>query len=509
MVKEVLVLEKVCEGVRDNEANRLAGQQALFVGCHSLGGDEFYQKTVQKLGLDKASSYVFDVKTKVLDSYPTAEAVEENLYLQIISSGKILSAQHAVTDESVKPNRRALVYGSGFSGLRAAMKLSEENIAVDIVETAADDLSPGNLGDNVLKPGLFADLREDAKQTDSIVFFPRDYVRQITPVEGGYILTTKDGNDREYGSIVFAPEREEGQKQEPKVLNLSQLFGIINALGSATAASASASAADSLKGDTVFLLDYGYETRPEIFRDVLLAARHIRKMHYAEVKVLLRSARVTIQDAQELYDECRELGVLFLKYEDLTIERHSGEIEIKLNDNSTSASLVITNPDRLIYPAKVDIPSEALEFARVLNLRILNDEYSQPDSLWLLPNETNRAGVFAVGASRGNMDARAIEEDAESLTFSLRRRLSSEELPIEEHIPEIDKEKCAYCLTCVRVCPFGAMTTDTVDRVAKVLKTACKACGICDAECPAQAIKIRNLNDESIHSAIKALLTEE
>ena len=76
----------------------------------------------------------------------------------------------------------------------------------------------------------------------------------------------------------------------------------------------------------------------------------------------------------------------------------------------------------------------------------------------------------------------------------------------QEHSIVIDEEKCAYCLTCVRVCPFGAMTKNPEKGVAKVIESFCHACGICAGECPAEAIELRNMEMASLHKGIKTLV---
>ncbi len=50
---------------------------------------------------------------------------------------------------------------------------------------------------------------------------------------------------------------------------------------------------------------------------------------------------------------------------------------------------------------------------------------------------------------------------------------------------EVLTDKCAACLTCLRVCPFDI---PAVTDVARIDPTLCQACGICIAECPASAI---------------------
>jgi thioredoxin reductase/ferredoxin/coenzyme F420-reducing hydrogenase delta subunit len=59
---------------------------------------------------------------------------------------------------------------------------------------------------------------------------------------------------------------------------------------------------------------------------------------------------------------------------------------------------------------------------------------------------------------------------------------------------EVLADKCAACLTCLRVCPFDV---PVVTDVARMRSTLCQACGICAAACPAGAIvnKGRGLHD--------------
>ena len=54
---------------------------------------------------------------------------------------------------------------------------------------------------------------------------------------------------------------------------------------------------------------------------------------------------------------------------------------------------------------------------------------------------------------------------------------------------EVLVDKCAACLTCLRVCPFDIPKVTDVARIDSVL---CQACGICIAECPANAIIFRS-----------------
>jgi 2-oxoacid:acceptor oxidoreductase delta subunit (pyruvate/2-ketoisovalerate family) len=62
--------------------------------------------------------------------------------------------------------------------------------------------------------------------------------------------------------------------------------------------------------------------------------------------------------------------------------------------------------------------------------------------------------------------------------------------------PEIDYEKCVYCLTCWLYCPEPAISLEPImlkgkEREKPVIDyDYCKGCGICWTECPAEAIDV-------------------
>ncbi len=51
----------------------------------------------------------------------------------------------------------------------------------------------------------------------------------------------------------------------------------------------------------------------------------------------------------------------------------------------------------------------------------------------------------------------------------------------------VNKNKCMACLTCLRVCPYGA---PVVTAYSEIRPEYCQACGLCAPECPGQAISM-------------------
>lgn len=53
----------------------------------------------------------------------------------------------------------------------------------------------------------------------------------------------------------------------------------------------------------------------------------------------------------------------------------------------------------------------------------------------------------------------------------------------------VDRERCSACLTCFRVCPFGAARPGEEGK-ATINGALCQACGICVGACPGRAISL-------------------
>lgn len=67
--------------------------------------------------------------------------------------------------------------------------------------------------------------------------------------------------------------------------------------------------------------------------------------------------------------------------------------------------------------------------------------------------------------------------------------------------------KCIACLTCVRVCPYGAPWADK-DGLGGIDPDRCQACGICFTQCPAKAIDLTVLSEDDIAGRIAEALAD-
>jgi len=67
----------------------------------------------------------------------------------------------------------------------------------------------------------------------------------------------------------------------------------------------------------------------------------------------------------------------------------------------------------------------------------------------------------------------------------------------------VDQKKCMACLTCLRVCPYGA---PVVTSVSEIRPEYCQACGLCAPECPAAAISMVSYDVREIRNIMPSVI---
>ncbi len=63
---------------------------------------------------------------------------------------------------------------------------------------------------------------------------------------------------------------------------------------------------------------------------------------------------------------------------------------------------------------------------------------------------------------------------------------------------------CAVCLNCLRICPFGIPVAG--EETAQIDISQCQACGICAAECPASAIRLKDDGHDELRQEVEMVM---
>ncbi len=230
----------------------------------------------------------------------------------------------------------------------------------------------------------------------------------------------------------------------------------------------------------------------------------------AECYILGRDARVAGYGLESLYGKVRRSGVLFLKYEGQRPEvREDDELfTLQLSQPSLGGSAVVeVLVDQLVLDEAVIAPPGFSSLAAQLGIRLAQRGKARgvffgDDTVSLEDTGTDRAGIFLAGGARAQMD---LEETMLSAGAAAARVLNYLEIKPEAQA-KVEESLCARCLTCVRLCPYQAITIDyyrsAEKAAARISERSCRGCGSCVAACPARAIELLETSDAELRASL-------
>lgn len=238
----------------------------------------------------------------------------------------------------------------------------------------------------------------------------------------------------------------------------------------------------------LFLHGLRQESDPVVAEEVFRTALDLQTVSGALGHVLTGNLKVAGNGLEALYRDAKSAGTLFFKFTDrqpTVAQADDGRVEIKFRDEVTGHDCRLS-PDITIIDDSI-LPAPYLEhLAGVLGLHRGPAGFLQTENVHRLPVFTNRRGILAVGPARAVMSPADGETEA---ACGARAVLGLANLDGRPRVDaaEIDSGHCIRCLTCFRLCPYGAVNKGI--RIA-VVADACAGCGICVAECPRGAIEL-------------------
>jgi len=247
--------------------------------------------------------------------------------------------------------------------------------------------------------------------------------------------------------------------------------------------------------------------------DALKNALQMKKQNpEAQVTILYQDIR-TYGLYEQLYQQALAQGVIFVRYtlkEKPQVSLIDQKPIIDIIDPVLQVPLRL-RPDLLVLSMPL-VPSESNRaLASVFKVPIDQDGWFLEAHVKLRPVEFSSEGIYIAGVAHYPKLLSESIVQAQAAASRAATVLTKDQRQTGGAIAHVQTEKCIGCLTCVRLCPFGAARIDNnligVGRLggaAVIEASLCQGCGTCVGACPAEAIELEHYRHHQIESEIFA-----
>ena len=497
--------------IREHRLNRV-----VVAACSPRTHEPLFQETLQACGLNKFLFEMANIRNQDswVHSADPASATDKakDLVRMAVARAALLKPLFA---KKITVNKRGLVIGGGIAGMTAALSLGDQGFDAVLVEKEthlgglARDLTHTIEGGRI--PDHLLELVDRVTHHDKIQVLTESLIVGFTGFKGNFtteVLVGPGMYERkiDHGVVIVATGATEYQPkeflygQDSRVLTQIELGKRLEERG-----------ADDLR-HVVMIQCVGSRNQdfPNCSRiccqNAVKNALHIKELNPdAEVSVLYRDIR-TYGELEYFYSQARRQGVQFFRFnheEPPQVSVRDGSLCVTFMDHVLQRDLSV-QPDLLVLSAGMR-PSDTEELATILKVARNSDGYFMEAHVKLRPVDMASEGIYVCGTAHGpklisETVAQAMAASSRAATF-----LSQAEVTLSVVTARVDPERCASCLICVRVCPYGVPRINK-EGVSEIDEALCRGCGICAAECPAKAIELNWYEDDQVMSKVDALL---
>jgi len=498
--------EKMISCIREEHIEKV-----VVAACSLEFNEHIFREVLEKAGLNGHLFSMANIREQCSwahDGDVTVKAVE----LVKMAANRVRLLQ-PVEKKELPVNREVLVVGGGFPAINTALQLSRVGLRTTLLEKEAV------LGVGTEKLESFygfdtSSMISAVEGDENIEVLTSVEVTAVEGKIGDFSIKIRQGGEeifRKYGAIVLATgyQTELALDSELKLRAEGEAISGINIVSQEQFCRMLRNSSLETEPKTIgFMFDFSDENSRFPTLATLNNALAAKKKWGSEIYVFCKNVKVDGEGMEKLYREARNCGVVFLKSEApprITAENERVKIEAKdvfLGEDVILACDVLV-AEELYLPAK---GTETL--SSLLNIRGDSRGFYQDENVHLYPVASEKKGIFFIGGCRGDLGLGRVLTDISSVVMNIHELLSSGKILVEVERVKVDPQKCVACLTCIRVCPHGAIQLVRVDsnkEVAGISDLACDACGICAAICPAKAIKFQGYRDEEILAQIEAI----
>ncbi len=507
-------VKHIAEQIREQNLNRV-----VVASCTPLTHGPLFRDMLRDAGLNPYLFEMANIRNQCSwvhsDDNEAATGKARDLVRMAVARASLLESQHTL---DVPVEKTALVVGGGVAGMTAAITIADQGFPVHLVErqdvlggnvrnvfTSLTDRHPREVMDELITQvhrNPLIDLHMETRIVDSSGFMGNF----TSTIEGGAGGRTEIN----HGVTILAVGAQEyrgpeyGYGGDPRIVTQQEFERLLTS--------------EEKPPDSVVMIQcVGPAERfcSRICCTVALKNALALKERNPDAQIVVLYKDIRVYGFKERsYTEARRRGVLFVRYEDDDPPRveANGALTVRARDPILDRALEM-HPD-LVILSMPTIPRDDIdEWAGLFKCGTDADGFFHEAHVKLRPVDFASDGIFMAGAAHYPKLVDETMIQAQAAAARATRILSHDTLLAGGQVAVVDPLQCTGCLTCVRICPFGAphiapevAGAGGILGAAVIEAAVCRGCGICAAECPARAIELRHFTDTQSTAKVGALV---
>ncbi len=242
-------------------------------------------------------------------------------------------------------------------------------------------------------------------------------------------------------------------------------------------------------------------------------ARSYKEKHpNAQIFIFYIDLRAFGKGYEEFYnDTAKNYGIKFIRGRVAEIlQGENDNVIIRAEDTTLQRPLEL-EVDMVVLSIGLEPRADIDDIARIFNVTATKTEdgFLMEAHPKLRPVDTLTEGIFVAGNVVGPKDIPDTVAQAKAAASSASTLMSKGEVEIIPYYATVIDHKCAGCKSCIGLCPFNAITFNTIESVAEINDIMCKGCGTCVAACPSKAIVQNHFDDAQILPMIETAIIKK
>jgi heterodisulfide reductase subunit A len=519
--------DMIVQDIKKYNLNRI-----VVAACSPRMHEITFRKALENAGLNP---YMFEMANiREHDSWVHTSRTEATKKARDLIAGAVSKVKwhESLEKRSVPVNPATLIIGGGIAGISAALELANAGKQVYLIEIKAC------LGGTVTAIDLTSPFLNSAKQMIDhkiktvmghplIKVYLNSEVEQIFGYVGNFETTFRYNNREtrlEFGNVIVATGLKPFDAAKVTNYGYGKLPNVITGLEfEQVLKNGVILTRDGREPKSVAIIhcvgSRNEDYNPYCSRTCcMVALKFVNQLKSALPKATIidiySDMRSFGKGCEELYSDTSKKNVMFLTFDhksDLPAIRQASyddpcNLIIEFKEKFSGESIEVP-ADIVILMVGMESHQNAKQVAHAAGISMCGNKFFIERHPKLDPVATTTDGVYVVGTCQSPKDIPDSVSQARAAAARILATILAGTVNIEVTTAEVNEKICCGCQTCIKVCPYTAISYNKEKKVSVVNEILCKGCGTCGSTCPTGAIKSKHFTDIQILSQIEGLMS--